>query len=248
VTRPRGVLPLVGSSDEDSARERELAEALLSRRVDGLIVAPSGGDHSYLGADRDAGVALVFVDRPPAFIDADCVLSDNAGGAFTATAHLIAAGHRRIAFLGDEARIFTATERLRGYREALAAHGIAYDEGVVRMELHESEAATAATAELLALDDPPTALFTAQNMITVGAVQQLRALGLHRQVALVGFDDLQLADAVEPGLTVVAQDAHELGRLTAELLFARLDGDGGPTRRIEVPTALIERGSGELAA
>ena len=247
VTRPRGVLPLVGSSDEDSDRERELAEALLSRRVDGLIVAPAGGDHSYLRADRDAGVALVFVDRPPAFIDADCVLSDNAGGALTATAHLIAAAHRRIAFLGDEARIFTATERLRGYREALAAHGIAYDEALVRMELHESEAAAAATAELLALDDPPTALFTAQNMITVGAVQQLRALGLHRQVALVGFDDLQLADAVEPGLTVVAQDAGELGRLTAELLFARLDGDGGPTRRIEVPTALIERGSGELA-
>ena len=86
VARERGVLPLVGSSDEDADRERELAEAFLSRRVDGLIVVPSGSDHSYLRADRDAGVALVFVDRPPAFIDADCVLSDNAGGAFAATA------------------------------------------------------------------------------------------------------------------------------------------------------------------
>ena len=81
VARTRGVLPLVGSSDEDAERERELAEAFLSRRVDGLIVVPSGSDHSYLRADRDAGVALVFVDRPPAFIDADSVLSDNAGGA-----------------------------------------------------------------------------------------------------------------------------------------------------------------------
>jgi LacI family transcriptional regulator len=105
VARTRGVLPLVGSSDEDPDRERELAEAFLSRRVDGLIVVPSGADHSYLRADRDAGVALVFVDRPPAFIDADCVLSDNAGGAFAATEHLIAAGHRRIGFLGDESRI-----------------------------------------------------------------------------------------------------------------------------------------------
>jgi LacI family transcriptional regulator len=247
VARTRGVLPLVGSSEETAERERELAEAFLSRRVDGLIVAPSGADHSYLRNERDAGVALVFVDRPPAFIDADCVLSDNAGGARTATEHLIAAGHRRIGFLGDEERIFTAVERLRGYREALTAHGISCDDALVRMDLHDSAAAAAATGELLAVAEPPTALFTAQNLITIGAVQRLRALDLHRRVALVGFDDLPLADAVEPGLTVVAQDAAELGRLTAELLFARLDGDGGPTRRVEVPTALIERGSGELA-
>ena len=247
VARERGVLPLVGSTDEDADRERELAEAFLSRRVDGLIVVPSGTDHSYLRADRDAGVAMVFVDRPPAFIDADSVLSDNAGGAFAATEHLIAAGHRRIACLGDQTRIFTATERLRGYRDALGRHGIAYDDALVRMELHDSAAASEATAALLALDDPPTALFTAQNLITIGAVARLRALGRHREVALVGFDDLTLADAVEPGLTVVAQDAHQLGRLTAERLFARLDGEDGPSVRVVVPTTLIERGSGELS-
>src|SRR3954451_1546983 len=101
VARTRGVLPLVGSSDEDAGRERELAESFLSRRVDGLIVVPAGSRHWYLRPERDAGVALVFVDRPPSFIDADCVLSDNAGGAFAATAHLVARGHRRIAFLGD---------------------------------------------------------------------------------------------------------------------------------------------------
>jgi LacI family transcriptional regulator len=248
VARTRAVLPLVGSTDEDATRERELAEAFLARRVDGLIIVPSGQDHSYLRPERDAGVALVFVDRPPAFIDADCVLSDNAGGASAGTAHLIAAGHRRIGFLGDETRIFTATERLRGYRDALAEHGIPFDPGLVRMELHDSQMASAAAAELLAGDDPPTALFSAQNLITIGSVQRLRALDLHRTIAIVGFDDLTLADALEPGLTVVAQDAHELGRLTAELLFERLDGDGGPTRRIEVPTTLIERGSGELRA
>src|SRR5215213_9265801 len=185
VARTRGVLPLVGSSDEDATRERELAEAFLSRRVDGLIVVPAGPDHSYLRAERDAGVALVFVDRPPAFIDADCVLSDNAGGAFAATEHLIAAGHRRIGFLGDRQRIFTATERQRGYREALTAHGITYDGDLVKMELHDSALASAAAAELLALDDPPTALFSAQNLITIGTVQRLRALELHHKVALV---------------------------------------------------------------
>ena len=248
VARTRGVLPLVGSSDEDAARERELAEAFLSRRVDGLIVVPAGSDHSYLRAERDAGVALVFVDRPPSFIDADCVLSDNLGGAFAATAHLIAHGHRRIAFLGDHERIFTAAERLRGYRDALADHGIPFDPALVRMELHDSRAASEAVADVLAGPTPPTAIFSAQNLVTIGAVQRLRALDLQHKVALVGFDDLTLSDVVEPGLTVVAQDAHQLGRLTAELLFARLDGDRRPTRRVEVPTTLIQRGSGELAA
>jgi LacI family transcriptional regulator len=246
VARTRGVLPLVGSSDEDSGRERELAEAFLARRVDGLIVVPTGTDQSYLRADSDAGVALVFVDRPPGFIDADCVLSDNAGGAFAATAHLLAGGHRRIGFLGDQQRIFTAAERLRGYREALAAHGIAYDERLVVTELHDSAHASAAAADLLSADDPPTALFSAQNLISIGVIQRLRQLDLHRRVALVGFDDLTLADALDPGLTVIAQDANELGRMSAELLFARLDGRSGPSRRAEVATTLIERGTGEL--
>jgi LacI family transcriptional regulator len=246
VARTRGVLPLVGSSDEDPDRERELVEAFLSRRVDGLIVVPSGTDHSSLRLERDAGVALVFVDRPPAFIDADCVLSDNAGGAFAATQHLLAAGHRRIGFLGDRQRIFTAAERLRGYREALAAHAVAFDERLVRMELHDSARAYAAVGDLLAADDPPTALFSGQNLISIGTIHRLRQLDLQRRVALVGFDDLTLADALDPGLTVVAQNAGELGRMTAELLFAQLDGPAGPSRRVEVPTTLIERGTGEL--
>jgi LacI family transcriptional regulator len=246
ITRERGVLSLVGSSDEDPARERELTEAFLSRRVDGLIVVPSGADHSFLNPDRDAGVGLVFVDRPGTFIDADCVMSDNAGGAAAATEHLVAAGHRRIAFLGDRSSIHTSGERLRGYRDALARHGIAFDERLVRMELHDAEAAAAATGELLTGPNAPTALFAGQNLITVGAVGRLRELGLERRVALVSFDDLLLADALEPGLTVVSQDAFALGRIAAGLLFERLDGDRRPSQRIELPTRLIERGSGEI--
>jgi LacI family transcriptional regulator len=247
VARARGVLPLVGSTDEDGRRERDLAEAFLERRVDGLIVVPSGADQSYLQREIDAGVALVFVDRPPAFIDADCVLSDNAGGAFAATSHLLAGGHRRIGFLGDRETIFTARERLRGYREALDANRVPFDPALVRMGLHDSAAAAAAAGDLLAAaGDPPTALFSAQNLITIGVIERLRALGRQREVALVGFDDLTLADALEPGLTVVAQDAPRVGRATAERLFAQLDGDRSAARRVVVPTTLIERGSGEL--
>ena len=164
-----------------------------------------------------------------------------------ATAHLLAAGHRRIGHLGDRRAIHSATERLRGHTEALATAGVAYDPALVRMELSDSAAARAAAAELLALDDPPTAIFAAQNLITIGAVQALRARGLQHSVALVGFDDVPLADALDPGLTVVAQDAVALGRTAAERLFARLDGDAGPTQTVVLPTTLIARGSGEIA-
>jgi LacI family transcriptional regulator len=242
----RGVLAFAGSCDEDPVRERQLVDALLARGVDGLIIAPTAGDHSYLARDHRAGVGLVFVDRPPRFIDADAVVTDNAGGARDAVSHLIAHGHRRIAFLGDRPEIHTAVTRLQGYHDALAEHGIPDDPALVRDGLLSIEEAFAATREFLQGANPPTALFTSQNLITIGAVRALHELGLEHSIALIGFDDITLADVLDPALTVVAQDPFALGRTAAELLFARLDGDNGPSRTHEVPTTLIARGSGEL--
>lgn len=246
VARQRGVLAFAGSSDEDPGRERELAEGFGARGVDGLIIAPCGPDQGYLQRDRAAGTAMVFVDRPPRLIDADAVLGDNVGGAAAATAHLIEHGHRRIAFLGDRESIFTATERARAYRETLAEHGITPDPALERLGLSNVGLAEAATRELLALPDPPTALFTGQNLITIGAVRVLHHLGRHRDVAVVGFDDIILAEMVEPGITVVRQDASAMGRRAAELLFERLDGHTGPSRHETLPVELVVRGSGEL--
>jgi LacI family transcriptional regulator len=247
IARERRVLTLVGSSDEDAERERELADAFMARGVDGLIVATAVHDNAYLLRERAAGLALAFVDRPPRFIDADAAVSDNVGGARAAVEHLIAAGHRRIGFLGDRPDVFTAAERLRGYREALAGHGLAEDLELVRHPLFRGVDAYETTSELLDGKDPPTAVFSGQNLISMGAVRAIHARGLQHEVALVSFDDIPLADVVQPGVTVVAQDPHALGRAAAELLFSRLDGYDGPTRLVVVPTRLIERGSGELA-
>jgi LacI family transcriptional regulator len=246
VASTRSVLTFAASSDEEPKRERELAEALLARRVDGLIVVPAPGDHSYLVRDVAVGVALVFVDRPPPFIDADSVVSDNAGGARTAVSHLIAAGHRRIGFLGDRPEVFTAAERLRGYREALAQHGIPEEPELIRNPAFRAADADATTRALLDGPAPPTALFTAQNLITLGALRTLHQLGLEQSIALVGFDDLPLADVVKPGVTVVSQDPYGIGRRAAALLFSRLDGYDGPSRHEILPTPLIRRGSGEI--
>jgi LacI family transcriptional regulator len=237
VARERGVLIFSGSSDDDAAVERQLATSFSAHGVDGLVVVPAGSDHRYLERERTAGVALVFVDRPPQRILADAVLSDNVGGIRAAVAHLEAAGHRRIGYLGDRSRLFTATERLAGFGG---------DPALVRMDLIGSEAAEGAARELLTGSAPPTALVCGQNQVTIGALYALRALGLQRRVALVGFDDIPLGGLVSPGVTVVAQDPAALGRHAAELLFARLAGDDSPPRRIVVPTRLIARGSGEL--
>jgi LacI family transcriptional regulator len=247
VARARGVWTFAASAEERSDLERELALALCARRIDGLIIVPAAGtDHSYLARERDAGIALVFVDRPPAFLDADSVLSDNAEATTRAVLGFGERGHRRIAFLCDRIELYTAQARLQGYREALAKLDIPEDPSLVRAGLSSPAGTDQAVRELFALADPPTAVFTAQNLITTATLHTLRALELHRSLALIGFDDFELSDLLEPPVTVVAQNAGALGRTAAELLFARIDGDRSPTKRVVVPTTLIERGSGEI--
>ncbi|WP_327047521.1 LacI family transcriptional regulator [Microbispora sp. NBC_01189] len=256
-----GCLLFTGSSQEDAARERDLVLAFCARRVDGLIIVPAGTDHTYLSPEFEAGTRAVFTDRPPgAGCEADVVLSDNAGGARAGAAHLIAHGHRRVAFLGDLPRIFTAAERLRGYREALAAAGLPYDEGLVAMGPADPARLRADLARLLRASDPPTALLTGNGRTTVETLRALASItgsgpgaatGAFVEgarpclggLALVGFDDFELADLL--GVTVVAQDPARLGRTAADLLFLRMAGDDGPVTRFELPTRLIPRGSGE---
>ena len=176
----------------------------------------------------------------------DAVVSDNAGGARAAVEHLLAAGHRADRLPRRPAGVFTAIERRAGYHEALPAAGIARDPRSSAPSSSTASSAEAAARELLLAADPPTALFTGQNLITIGAIRALRALGRQRKVALVGFDDVVLGDLVDPGITVVAQDPYALGRHAAELLLSQLGDRDGDSRRIVVPTELIARGSGEI--
>lgn len=244
VARAHGALLFNGSSAEDPEREEELVLALCARRVDGLVVIPAGADHRYLKPELDAGVAAVFVDRPAGGIDADTVLSENFGGAREGVAHLIAHGHRRVGFIGDLPRIHTAAERLRGYRAAMADAGLPVHPSWTSLGSTEAGRVAAECARLTTGADAVTALFTGNNRITVTAVRTLA--GRERPVALVGFDDFELADLLSPGVTVVAQDPAELGRRAAARLFRRLGGTTGPPETLVLGTRLIARGSGEL--
>jgi LacI family transcriptional regulator len=242
VARTRGVVTFAGSSDEDPQRELELIEGMLSRRVDGVIIAPTATDHTHLLRDVANGLGLVFVDRPSGTIDADCVLTDNRGATERAIEHLIAHGHKRIAYIGYPPIIHTAAERLHGYQHAMHLAGLPE---ITRHPV-DPEGAFADATELLRGPDAPTALFSSQNLLTIEVLRALHQLGRQHEVAHVGFDDIALAAAVEPAVTVVAQDAHGLGRTAAELLFSRLDGHRGPSRRVVLPAPLLARGSGEL--
>ncbi|MDI3418233.1 LacI family DNA-binding transcriptional regulator [Streptomyces luteolus] len=244
VARAHGALLINGSSAEDPDREQELVLALCARRVDGLVVIPAGDDHRYLEPELKAGVATVFVDRPAGRIDADVVLSDNFGGARDGVAHLIAHGHRRIGFIGDQPRIHTAAERLRGYRAAMTEAGLPVHDSWVSLGSTAPERVRSAAEAILSGPEPVTAIFAGNNRVTVTVVRVLA--DLDRPVALVGFDDFELADMLRPGVTVIAQDAAALGRTAAERLFHRLDGAPDTAQRFELSTRLIRRGSGEL--
>lgn len=247
VAVPRGVVVLSASLDEDPARERALARMFGARDVDGLILAPAGEDQSHLENELRAGTAIVCVDREARRLAVDSVVTTNAVGAADAVRHLAASGHRRIAYLGDRRAIVTAQQRFSGYVAAMATLGVAVDPALVVHDVHEPAAADGAVMSLLAGHEPPTALFTAQNMVTIGAVRALRRLGLEHTVALVGFDDVLLADLLSPGVTVMAQDPAATGRIAAGLLFERIAGSDSPPEVRLVPTTLVRRGSGEIA-
>jgi len=242
----RGFAVFASSLDDDPDREEAAVSAFLRRRVDGLILTTVSRSQGYLAPELRRGTPVVFVDREPAGVEADVVVSDNAEGAAVATRHLLAHGHRRIAFLGDRSDIQTARERRRGFLEELGRAGVATADIPVITGLHDEEAARRAMLAVLGSEHPPTAVFSSQNLVTIGAVRGLRERGVHHSVALVGFDDVPLGDLLEPGITVVAQNPFEMGRLAAERVFARLDGDNSAGRTYVVPTELIARGSGEM--
>jgi Transcriptional regulators len=246
IAAERGVAVFASSLDDDPDREEDAVDAFLRRRVDGLILTTIKRSQAYLLAEQKRGTPLVFVDREPTGLEADAVVSSNADGAAEATRHLLELGHRRIVYLGDRSEIQTARERRRGFMEELGRAGIATGEVTIIEELTDEALSERAVESLFAGPNPPTAVFSAQNLVTIGAFRALRRMGLHQRVALVGFDDIQFGDLLQPGLTVIAQDASRIGHLAAERIFARLDGAEPDVETFVVPTRLIPRGSGEI--
>lgn len=243
----RNHMLLASSAAEDPRRARRLIESLGARGIDGLIVTPSTGiDAAFLRAEADAGSTMVFVDRPVPGFDVDTVLSDNRGGARQGANVLIEHGHRRIAFFGDEQNVFTASERRAGFATAMADAALPLDDDLVVMGAPSTATAGVHLARMLALPEPPTAILSGNNRWSIALLRALREI--ETIIAFVGFDDFELADVLNPGITVIAQNPTTMGRLAAEMLFRRIDGDQGPPQTVQLGVTLVRRGSELIGA
>ncbi len=244
----RGTAVFAASFEDDAIQERNLIRAFTRRRVDGLILTTVSPDHGYLQSEREQGTPMVFVDRPPIGLLADAVVIDNVDTARRAVEHLVGHGHRRIAHFSGHPAVSTTVERRRGFDEAMCRAGLDPSRYPIDTAAspHPEDHVESELDRLMRLDEPPTAVFTSQNLLTIAAVRALHRLGLAHRVALVGLDDVSLGDLLDPPLTVLAQDPGAIGTLAAERLFARMDGDTSPEQTILVPTELIVRGSGEI--
>ncbi|WP_308798777.1 LacI family DNA-binding transcriptional regulator [Agromyces silvae] len=239
---------VLGNTGEDPARERQLIADFLGRQVEGLVLVPSGGDAAHLQPERLGDVPLVLASRRVYGLDVDAVLLDDVGGAYRGTRSLLDAGHTRIGFLGNLRSVFTGQRRYEGYTTALAERGILPEEALVHRGQQDVDSASEATRQLLDLPQPPTAIFSANNRNTIGALREIgrRLRGgadVSAMPALVSFDDFELAELMPVPVTVIDHDARQLGREAARLLLSRVGARGhrGPARLVEMPVRL-ERG------
>ena len=233
---------LLGHSNESAERERLYVDLLHAEAADGIILPTvrEGLSEKALGT-----LPVVFVDRVPDVVTSDTVVADGEQGAYDAAVHLARLGHRRIGFVGGLAHLSTSRTRLAGYRRGLADAGLPYDEALVRAGDSRLAGGRERAGALLDLPEPPSALFVGNNLMTLGALEAIRARGLRipDEVAIIGFDDMPWAAAFNPPLTAVHQPGYEIGRQATELLLRRLREPDAEPELIVLPTTLVVRGS-----
>ena len=240
-----GMMVFLSDTQDDPAQELKVVQALHQRRVDGIILAPSGDPESravaYLEEHR---IPFVLVDRTLSN-RYDQIGVQNKRSMQSLVAHLLSHGHTRVGYVAGQQGFSTTRERIDGYRAALVAAGVAFDETLVRRPAVGTESAARAAGELLDMARPPSALTAGNNMAMIGAMHALRERGLHvpNDVALVGFDDFEWADYFEPRLTVIAQPHQAIGREAASMLIQRIRHIDARPRTVRLKTELVVRTS-----
>jgi LacI family transcriptional regulator len=242
MTLDQGMTVIIASTRRLLQRENVVITGLLERRVAGLIVASTSDNHAHL---KSSACPVVFIDRAPVGLDADAVLVDDLDGARMAVAHMVAHGHRRVAYVGDRYAVDTARHRLAGYAAGLEAASIpARQDYVVQLDLSQP-AGWEPVSELLSLPDPPTAIFSANARCTFRVLTSMHRTG-RTDVALVSFGDFATAEALTPAVTVIDHSPELLGRVAADRLLRRMAGHSLERETIILPLHLVERGSGEI--
>lgn len=238
-------LLIICNFSQSAEKEEMYVDALVSESVDGLIVAPAHEDDEKIrGLEKD-GIPFVCIDRGLKDVNADLVLVDNEKGAYEAVSFLLEKNYRRIAYISGMKQIPTSRQRGSGYRKALEDYQIPYKDSLVKYGDSSMQSGVSLARELLEMEHKPEAIFTGNNLITLGALESIAAMGLRipEDVAIIGFDDMPFSNTLNPPLTAVRQPAYEIGRRAAELLYQRIQEPERPHVKIMMETELIVRKS-----
>jgi LacI family transcriptional regulator len=252
VARRAGFRIILCDTRADLALERDVIEEMIAHRVEGIAIAPvSDGSRPHLRRLTRFGVPFVLLDRTVKGVDADVVIGDSVGGAQRLVEHLIGLGHRRIGMIVEADNVSTARDRRRGYEQALEHAGLPLEPALIALSTVDPEGGYAGMEELLSSEPRPTAVFTVNNLVALGAIEAVRAQGLEvpDDVALVCFDDIEYASRLYPFLTVMVQPAETFGTLGTQLLLDRIQGDGNRSHRVVVLPAefIVRRSCGSTA-
>jgi DNA-binding LacI/PurR family transcriptional regulator len=233
------------NSDEDTAKESLYIDLMISEKVAGVILTTTQELHNSCHKLIQAKIPTVSVDRRVRNCEVDTVVLDNVQGAFNLVDHLIQLGHTRVGLITGVTSMTTGRERYEGYCAALAAHSLPTHSELVRFGMPTISSGYQLTEKLLALNDPPSAIFTANNMFTVGALHAIQAncLKVPDDISLVAFDDPEWVTLVQPKLTVVAQPTYELGQKAAQLILKRIEDSTRPCETIVLPPKMQFRDS-----
>lgn len=236
---------VLGDSHDEESMERRVVDSLLDRSVDGLIVAPSAGFMNDAARQiATYGKPLVLIDRG---MDVDCdqLVPENTKPVHALTEHLIEHGHQKIAAVAGLRGLESSDGRLAGFRAALADHGIPIDPRLIVAGESHTDTAYDAVSALLAHADPPTAIISLNNAMTIGTLRAIAAAGLRipSDLAVAAYDDFEWADLFQPGLTAIAQDVARMGSEAVDLLIGRIEGADGPYERRVIETTLHRRTS-----
>ncbi len=243
IAHEQGMSVFLCNSDEDPAKENMYLNLMRDEHVAGVILSPTRATAENFGESVGVGLPMVVIDRKVRGAEIDSVFIDNVEAAYRLVEHLISDGYRRIgALFGGSG---TGWDRREGYLKALKDHGIKAVNELIRPVNAREEEGYRATGQLLALAEPPDAIFTSNALLSAGAFRALRESGLAigRQIGFAGFDETIWTTLVEPPVTVIRQPTYEIGQAAIELLLKRLEEPNRPTREVVLKGTLVVRGS-----
>jgi LacI family transcriptional regulator len=238
------------NSDANLDKEAFYTDVLVEKQVDGILFLAAGGSTERILDLQQRGMPVVVVDRELPAVHVDSVVTDNAGGGWSATRHLIDLGHRRIGYIAGPSDLTLSEYRSTGYRKALEEAGIAVDENLVVRGAFDFESGYRAARQLLTNSQRPTAIFACNDLMAIGAICAAVELGLRvpEDLSVIGYDDVPLASYSNPPLTTIAQPIYDLGVVAASMLLERLHDPGRPARRIVLDVELqIRRSTAALS-